>query len=362
MTSPAPALSPRSGRTGETAPVAAASKAAMHTTSNRRWGLVLAGGDGTRLQALTTMIAGSPIPKQYCRIASDRSLLEATVQRIRPLAEPARTLVIVNENHLHLALPQLTDLPRANVLVQPRNLDTGPGIVLGLAALAARDPDATVAVFPSDHHVRDEPAFRRHVTHMSRLVEQRYPDHIALLGVCPDRPDTGLGYIAPGPRLDGSATSFTIASFHEKPARSLAVELIRRGGLWNAFVMVGRVRRFVELLRRMRPDDCARLAPLPSGSGAFARCYERLAPWNFSRDFLARVPRHLLVTRADDLGWSDWGTPEAVERTFAAMGWEPACGVASWRPPRVHRQSPRTLARGACIRRTMIRIQGGPRA
>jgi mannose-1-phosphate guanylyltransferase len=300
----------------------------MYTTSNRRWALVLAGGDGTRLQALTQMIAGSPIPKQYCRIASDRSLLEATIQRIGSLAEPERTLVIVNQNHLHLALPQLAGVPRANVLVQPRNLDTGPGILLSLSTLAARDPDATVAIFPSDHHVRDEAAFRRHVTHMSRLIGERHSDRLALLGVHPDRPDTGLGYIAPGLRLGGSTTAFAVAAFHEKPARSLAVELVRRGGLWNAFVMVGRVRRFIELLRQVRPDDCVRIDPLPTGPEAFARCYDRLAPWNFSRDFLARVPEHLLVTRADDLGWSDWGTPEAVERTFAAMGWQPA-----WRGP-----------------------------
>lgn len=284
---------------------------------NGHWALVLAGGDGTRLQALTRLIAGSPIPKQYCRIDGDRSLLEATIDRVGPLAARDRTLVIVNENHLHLALPQLAGVPRANVLVQPRNLDTGPGMLLSLATLAARDPDATVAVFPSDHHVRNEAAFQRHVVHMRRLVDERYPDRIALLGVRPDRPDTELGYIAPGTRLGGAAASFAVAAFHEKPARGLAANLIRRGGLWNAFVMVGRVRRFLELLDEVRPSDVV-------ASEASTRCYDRLAPWNFSRDFLALIPQHLLVTRADDLGWSDWGTPEAVERTFAAMGWRPA--------------------------------------
>jgi mannose-1-phosphate guanylyltransferase len=106
-------------------------------------------------------------------------------------------LVIVSENHLHLALPQLAGVPRANVLVQPRNLDTGPGILLGLSTLAARDPDATVAIFPSDYHVRDERAFRRHVTHMSRLVGGRHPDRIALLGVRPTSDRTFAAQCAP---------------------------------------------------------------------------------------------------------------------------------------------------------------------
>lgn len=300
----------------------------MPTIADRRWALVLAGGDGTRLQSLTRMIAGAPIPKQYCRIAGERSLLEATLARVGPLVGSTRALVIVNENHLPLALPQLARVPDTNVVVQPWNHDTGPGMLLGLQSLAARDADATVAVFPSDHHVRNEAAFRRHVAHMFRLVEDRYPERLALLGVRPDRPDSELGYIAPGARLTGCATAFEVAAFHEKPVRSVAAQVIRRGGLWNSFVMVGRVRHLLALLREVRPADVARLEPLPAERAALGRCYDSLTPWNFSRDFLARIPGHLLVTRADDVGWSDWGTPEAIERTFAAMGWRP-----TWRGP-----------------------------
>jgi mannose-1-phosphate guanylyltransferase len=293
----------------------------MPTIADRRRALVLAGGDGSRLQALTRLIAGAPIPKQYCRIAGDHSLLEATLRRVAPLVGRAGTLVIVNESHLHLALPQLARVPEANVMVQPRNLDTGPGVLLGLLTLAERDADATVAIFPSDHHVRNEAAFRRHVADMCRLIEEQHPERVALLGVRPDRPDSELGYIAPGARRTRSA--FEVAAFHEKPPRHLADQLIRRGGLWNSFVMVGRVRQLLTLLREVRPADVAALEPLPLSGEALGRRYASLTPWNLSRDFLARIPQHLLVTRADDLGWSDWGTPEAIERTFAAMGWEP---------------------------------------
>jgi len=99
------------------------------------WALVLAGGDGTRLQALTRLIAGAPIPKQYCRILGDRSLLETTLARIAPLVPQERTLAIVNRGHLPLAGPQLAALPASNVVVQPRNLDTGPGLLVSLLAL-----------------------------------------------------------------------------------------------------------------------------------------------------------------------------------------------------------------------------------
>jgi mannose-1-phosphate guanylyltransferase len=302
----------------------------MRTLPEHLWALVLAGGDGTRLQPITRLIAGVPIPKQYCRIVGNRSLLEATLERVGPLVPPERTLAIVNHGHLELAQPQLAALPLPNVLVQPRNLDTGPGILVSLLELARRDPDAIVAIFPSDHYVRAEGAFRRRVVEMARLMDG-HPETIALLGVRPDRVETGYGYIVPGPPVGGAA--FRVAAFHEKPARDLAARIMRRGGLWNSFVMVGRVARLVALLRDVRSDDVARLAPLPADVDALAPAYDELRAWNFSHDFLARIPQHLLVARVDDLGWSDWGTPEAVERTFATLGLVPLWRASKRRPP-----------------------------
>jgi mannose-1-phosphate guanylyltransferase len=304
----------------------------MKTLPDGLWALVLAGGDGTRLRSVTRLIAGAPIPKQYCRIMGDRSLLEATLERMAPLVPPERTLVIVNRGHLELARPQLVTLPASNVLVQPRNLDTGPGILVSLVELARRDGDATVAIFPSDHDIRFEATFRGYVVEMADVVEG-HPDTIALLGVRPDRPDTGYGYIAPGMRVDGSGAAFRVVAFHEKPAPSLESEIIRHGGLWNTFVMVARGARLLGLLRDVRPDDVARMAPLRADPDALAQPYERLPSWNFSSDFLARIPEHLVVARADDLGWSDWGTAEAIERTFAAIGMVPP-----WHRPRLARE------------------------
>ena len=101
-------------------------------TSESLWALGLAGGDGTRLQSLTHLIAGTSIPKQYCRMLGPRSLLETTLWRIAPLVAPERTLAIINRYHLAIARPQLTSLDARNVLVQRRNLDTGPGVLVSM--------------------------------------------------------------------------------------------------------------------------------------------------------------------------------------------------------------------------------------
>ena len=273
-----------------------------HRPTDGLWALVLAGGDGTRLRELTRLISGAPIPKQYCRILGDRSLLEATLARVAPLVPRERTVVIVNRGHLELAWSQLAALPAQNLLVQPGNRDTGPGVLFSLLALARRQPDATVAVFPSDHHIGDERRFRAHVAQMAQLVDE-HPEKIALLGVEPNRPEGGFGYILP-------------ATYLPSLARNLAARIVGRGALWNSFVMVFRLSRMLELLHQVRPAGVSRLARLLDDPEALVAAYPSIAPWNFSRDFLARIPEHLAVVRAADVGWSDWGTPAAIEQTL----------------------------------------------
>src|SRR5262249_28385732 len=109
-------------------------------------------------------------------------------------------------------------------------------------------------------------------------------------------------------------------AFHEKPAAGVAAEMVRRGALWNSLVMVARVRRVLELLRTVRPAEGAMLEDMTFDVAALATRFDRLQPWNLSHGFLSRMPEHLVVTRAGDVGWSDWGTREAIERSLAAIG------------------------------------------
>jgi mannose-1-phosphate guanylyltransferase len=212
-------------------------------------------------------------------------------------------------------------LPRGNVIVQPSNRDTGPGPLFGLLRLAWRYPAAVIAVFPSDHYVRDDLAFLGHLDRATRVV-RRLPDKIVLLGIEPDRPEPGLGYIETGEAvgLVDDCSTFHVAAFHEKPSAEAAKAIIARGGLWNSFVMVFCLGRVLELLRNKRRADCEQME-----RGATA--YRALPSWNFSHDFLARVPEDLIAMRVENIGWSDWGTPESIERTFALLNRHPP-----WRP------------------------------
>ena len=218
------------------------------------WALVLAGGDGTRLRELTRRISGVPIPKQYCLLLGDHSLLEATLKRVQSFAPPQRTAVVVNQDHLAIGWKQVQMLPAENILIQPCNRDTGPGLLFSLLHLARRDPQGTVAVFPSDHYIDNDAAFMESVHEASRLVES-FPEKVAVLGIHPQRPDSGFGYIMPGeplhagpvgqlaaPAGGGAQAAFHVRSFQEKPGAGVATMLLAQGGLWNSFVMVFRVR------------------------------------------------------------------------------------------------------------------------
>lgn len=305
------------------------------TTRTDTWALILAGGDGTRLRDITRLLAGAPIPKQYCRITGDRSMLEATLDRVAPLVPAQRTIVIVNGNHLPLARPQLVGIPAENVLVQPCNRDTGPGIAWSLLEIRRRDPEARIAMFPSDHYVANDAAFRASVRRALGIVE-RYPDKLALLGIEPDDASPEYGYVMPAARLDASRVdAFHVDSFREKPTASIAAGLVAAGGLWNSFVMTFRAARVLDLLAQRMPGTLRTLGLASRHRDTLEQHYRTQDPWNFSSDFLSAMARHLVVVRAERTGWSDWGTPHAIERTFAALNrvppWQAATKLAAAR-------------------------------
>ncbi len=285
---------------------------------SNRVALLLAGGDGTRLRELTSKIAGAPIPKQYCRLLQGSSLLEATISRARLFAPRERISVVINENHLDLARDQVNTLPDSNVIVQPLNRDTGPGLIYALLHLERVHPDATVAVFPTDHYVDRDWAFIAHVLRAVGIVSQM-PHKIAILGIVPDRPETGYGYILPANPLKKHRKAYHVETFTEKPNLAAAETIIEHGGLWNTFVMVFRLSRMLELLQEQVPSEFEKLSELRASPGNAASIYQTIQPWNLSTQVLARIPQHLIVVRVGNVRWSDWGTRESVERTYKAL-------------------------------------------
>src|SRR5262245_5485899 len=136
------------------------------------WGLILAAGDGRRLQHYVRQVRGEELPKQYVNFIGRRSMLEHTYNRVEKVIPPRQIVTVVSKQHLRheLVRQQLARRAVQNIIVQPENKETGPGILLPLMHINKRCPEAIVAVFPSDHFILEENRFMDHVALAARAV------------------------------------------------------------------------------------------------------------------------------------------------------------------------------------------------
>lgn len=286
------------------------------------WAIILAAGEGKRLAPLTRALYGWALPKQFAAIDRGRSLLQETMDRVAPLVPPERTVVVVGLAHEGLARLQLREHEGAEIVVQPKNLDTGPGILLPLTHVLSRDPGASVVVLPSDHYIANPRPF---LSAVSTAVEssRRIGDPVTLLGVVPDRAETEYGWIVPGGsvgRGTGEGLRF-VRRFVEKPQRREARRLLTEGGLWNTFISTGIAASFWELAKRHLPEQAALFERYgleingPGREGLLRSVYAAMKPANFSREVLEHA-ENLAVLPVSGTGWSDWGNPQRVLRSL----------------------------------------------
>lgn len=280
------------------------------------WIVVLAAGDGRRLEALARDPGGRPVPKQYCSLRGGRSLLRATLDRAHRMAPRERIVSVVAKDHRRWWERELAQWPLENVVIQPRNRGTAAGVLLPLRNILARDPDAVIGVLPSDHFVADEEVFGAALGRALAAAADE-SGRLVLLGIEAEQPDGELGWILPG---TASPQPRTVDAFVEKPPREEAANLMRRGALCNSFAFAARARVLDALLRLGLPDLVRRfdqVRPESSSAEALAELYETLPNADFSRSVLAALAVELRVVAVPPCGWMDLGTPERIARCLA---------------------------------------------
>ena len=284
--------------------------------------IVLAGGDGTRLRALTRTLTGDDRPKQFCRILGPETLLEQTRRRALMLVRPERLLTVVTRRHERFYTPLLADAPRRSMIVQPENRGTATAIVLALLRLGGVAPADPVVVLPSDHYVSDDAAFMARVEGAFEAVLAR-PDLVVLLGIAPNRPEVEFGWIDPGALILGAWPwpLYRVARFWEKPRLAVAARLAQGGGLWNSFVIVAQPSTLGNLIRAAVPSLVEAFAPARARLGtpwedeALRSVYARLPSADLSKHVLQRHPANLAVLPVSGLSWNDLGDPARVLAT-----------------------------------------------
>ncbi|MBI3805223.1 MAG: NTP transferase domain-containing protein [Nitrospirae bacterium] len=303
--------------------------------SGQLWGIVLAAGEGTRMNQFIRSSYGVCSPKQYIAFTGKRSMLQHTLDRVSLLIPPERTRIVVNPSHIKEIRSQLSSLPEKTLVFQPYNRETAPGALLPLLYIYKRDPDARVVFFPSDHFIQEEARFMRFISAADEVVRHR-PEQIVLLGIQPEGPEVEYGWIAPAAPLDGPYPMEVkrVAQFLEKPSREAALKFYESGYLWNTFVSVMRADTLIGLFKQHLPGIWRRFERILSAIGTvhelstIEREYRTMEPATLSRGIFERCTGLISVIEVKEVFWSDWGSSHRVLETLQRIGKAPLSAVA----------------------------------
>jgi mannose-1-phosphate guanylyltransferase len=275
--------------------------------------VILAGGSGTRFWPRSRRARA----KQLLALDGERSMIQQTVERLKPLASLEKTWVITNE---YLALEiagQLKGVPAEQIVQEPLARNTAPACGLAAFIIERQNPDAVLGVFPSDHVIADEPRFLKVLQKGIALAAAG--DNIVVLGIEPTRPETGYGYIETGDYTrDDSALH--VRRFTEKPNQNRAEEFLAAGNYyWNSGMFLWSARTLANAVREHLPETAPLLESIAAAYGTpqFEEVFHSLYPKceNISVDYAVLEPRsakgehlsHLYCLPAE-FSWNDLGS------------------------------------------------------
>jgi mannose-1-phosphate guanylyltransferase len=306
----------------------------------RTWSIVLAGGDGGRIRGFIRRWLGRPKPKQYCAFVGGRSLFQHTLDRAAGLCDADHIVTLVAREHRREAWSALEGRVGGTVLLQPKRRQSAAEAFLSLTYVKARDPLATVVIYPSDHFVYPEHRFLESVKRAAWTAEW-LPDRAIMLGVSPDRLELDYGWITPGEKLDGSAQYQirAVGCYMEQPTVAQADAALAEGALWNTGVLAAKVETLWQLGWQCFPDLMARFERLEATIGTpqevriLDDIYQDMPAYNLFTELLQRVPDRAAVIEMGGVLWSDWGRPQRIANSLRRIGRQPAFPLECLRRP-----------------------------
>lgn len=271
-----------------------------------RWAVVLAGGIGSRFWPLSTPAR----PKQFLPLVTSKPLLQEAVERLLPLVDLTRVLILTSASLADGVARLFPDLPPENIIAEPKPAGTAAALAWSALEIARRDGnDAMMISIHADWAIRDERAFREALVRAELVAEKEHA--LVTVGVKPVRPETGFGYIEPAAR--DATTGAPVARFIEKPDKTRAAELVANGNLWNSGIFVWRVGDFLDEVRSLTPE----ISPALQGGAQTDRekFFSAVRSISVDNGVLERSKRVMVV--AAEFGWDDIGTWPALRRSRA---------------------------------------------
>jgi mannose-1-phosphate guanylyltransferase/mannose-6-phosphate isomerase len=281
---------------------------AMAVTNH--YAIILCGGAGTRLWPLSRTLR----PKQLLALNGDKSLLQQTAERLVQHIKPSNLFTVTHLDHKFEVIGQLAELypdAIANVLAEPCTRNTLPAIALAAHQICQQNPLAIIGVFASDHAINDDSAFLYAWEEAERIANH---DYLVLLGIQPNNPATGYGYIKPGHKLvfDENLTSHQVEQFIEKPDIEKAKNFLRDGYLWNSGMFVFKASAFMFFLEKYQPKIYAQILTIDANN--LSEVYNRLPSISMDHgltELLAMSSDKIAVVPVE-MGWSDMGSWDSI--------------------------------------------------
>lgn len=273
--------------------------------------LIMAGGRGTRFWPKST----ENKPKQFLNLVNENTMIQETVNRVKEILPIERVFISTGEKYADLVREQLPDLPDKNIIIEPIGRNTAPCILLASLYIKQLYNNCNIAVLPSDHLIANNEVFFETINKANDFIHQKN-NAIVTIGIAPDRPDTGYGYIKYNKDEEGNVVK--VDKFVEKPNIEKAKEYLAAGEyLWNAGMFIFNVNHMLEELETNYKDSFNILKELP---GIYDENYESILKEiypkceSISIDYAVMEKSDNVYVIPADFGWDDIGTWEALKR------------------------------------------------
>ena len=277
--------------------------------------LIMAGGKGTRFWPLST----EEKPKQFLNLIGEETMIQMTVNRIKPIIPIERIFVCTGEMYVDLVKEQLPELPKRNIIVEPEGRNTAPCIALSAMVIDRYYKNSNMVVLPSDHLINDEEEFRNTLLAADSFIKEK-DEAIVTLGMKPTRPEVGYGYIKYSNEVlkSNDFRVIKVEAFVEKPNLDIAKKYLREGNyLWNGGMFIWSINNIINQIKMYSPNTYNSLINIMEVredklQETINSNYENTEATSIDYAVLEKSKDVYVIP--SNFGWDDVGSWEALDR------------------------------------------------